>query len=148
MRATIAELWDTGKEFTDWWSSLRDEVRLALILTAMEEMPTEGIFSALMFVVCPELVELNSAAPSDSSTATSTSEAVPNLMLKLVRSDEHNSDSFSFDKFLREFEEDSAPSEAAQSAMKLVRSCLLLQFGTAMILLFSNTKDDSSLRVK
>jgi hypothetical protein len=135
MQLSVLEIWDTGVEFTSWWKALKDEVRLAFVLTALEDLP-QNIFSPLVGIVCPELEELNST------------EQLIGVIKMVVDKKENNEETFNLQTFMKEFDEDDAPSEQVQSTLKLVRSCLLLQFATAIMLLYSNTKEDASLRSK
>eukprot|EP01114_Cavostelium_apophysatum_P000527 TRINITY_DN10477_c0_g1_i1.p1 TRINITY_DN10477_c0_g1~~TRINITY_DN10477_c0_g1_i1.p1 ORF type:complete len:159 (-),score=15.03 TRINITY_DN10477_c0_g1_i1:144-569(-) len=55
LRSTVTEIYDDGKEWNRWWTSCKEDVKTALVITALEDLPNSPSFSSLAHLVCPEL---------------------------------------------------------------------------------------------
>jgi len=135
LRETVADMFADGLNFKNWWIGSASEVRAALVMTALEDLPEHTAFSSLISVVCPELLEPNNFLDSQGDKIS--------LLLKiLIDGRENQKEVFDFSMFLDDFDEGHAkPSDAAQNAMQLARSCILLQFGTSVMLVYNAQKE-------
>ena len=61
----------------------------------------------------------------------------------LVKEQENNEENYSFQSFLSAFQTQTETSKLnAVNSLKLARSCILLQFTIAIILIFNNQKEE------
>lgn len=138
MRQTVTELWESG-DFSLWWKELRKDAKMALIMTALEDLPQNSSFGSLIFVASPEL--------KDSPTLFNEDQRLIDLLSQVAASKENNDDVFSFSTYLEEFSSSNvSPSPATEKAMKLARSCILLQFATDILLVYNDQRDEDSLK--
>jgi hypothetical protein len=130
LKSTVSEMYTDGAAFKNWWTKSSSEVRAAMLMTALEDLPENTAFSSLIVVVCPELLDPNNFLDD-------TGDKVAQLLDILINGRENHREVFSFASFVEEFEEEQTkPSPAAQNAMQLARSCVLLQFATSILLIF------------
>jgi len=128
LRRTLLQSCEGGglDQFKAWWLGSRQEVRAALALTALEDLPNSSSFAAMSAAVCPEL--------EPESLLNDRGERVASLLDSLCASREN--DEFDFGVF-EQFQAGQQNNVVVES-MKLARSCSLLQFTTAVLLVFEN----------
>jgi len=138
LRATVMELWHgesgsgNGIEFSGWWVGVPDDVRAALVLTAFEDLPHQTALGPLINFVCPELLELQDLLENNGIK-------IAKMTQILVEQRENDEDVFSFSELESEF--DSKPSTSARNSMKLARSCILLAFAAAILLVYESERN-------
>jgi hypothetical protein len=129
LRQTLKEMWEEedtqGSQFKKWWCEVQTEIRTALVLTALEDLPNSFSFAFLSSVVCPELVT--------ETLLHSNGIKVVELTEMLLTESENTTQIFSTFKELFAFEDKQA---TALNALKLARSCILLQFVVAILLVY------------
>jgi len=137
LRTTVMELWHgesgsgNGIEFCGWWVGVPDDVRTALVLTAFEDLPHQTSLGPLINFVCPELLELQDLLENNGIK-------IAKMTQILAEQRENDEDVFSFTE-MAEF--DSKPSTSASNSMKLARSCILLAFAAAILLVYDSERN-------
>lgn len=111
-----------------------------MVLTALEDLPNQIGFAALLTVVTPEIESVDNLLSEKAIT-------VLQLMEVLVKADENlPSPAFSFDTFAEAFNEEATKNTKAYNhaldTLKIARSCILLQFVIGILLIYINQKDE------
>ncbi len=133
LRDTLREFWqedNDGSGFKKWWDNSKEDIRTAMVLTALEDLPNSLSFAALTEVVCPELLAVESLLAENGKK-------VGQIFDVLIQENENSDTIFSFASFSASFPSQSQNSPALK-ALKLARSCILLQFSVAILLVFNN----------
>jgi hypothetical protein len=143
LRQTMLEMWNeedqNGSQFKSWWSKIQPDVRTAVVCTALEDLPNGFSFASLSTVVCPEIMEVEDLLKENGQKILS--------MLDLLIDDSENTEhAFSTAIFSEVFNSEKQ-SSTALNALKLARSCILLQFGISILLLFNSQKDEVQHRI-
>jgi len=130
LRTTIIEMYADGILFKNWWDEIEHEIKVATLMTALEDLPEHSSFASLINVVCPELLDPKHFLDDNGIK-------LHYLLKNLVESKENQKEIFDFSLFIDDFDDNGTkPSSAAHDAMKLARSSILLQFGTSIMLLY------------
>ncbi len=142
LRLSIVELWDGGVNFKYWWTNVAEEVRQALVMTALEDLPTSSPLSpVLLGITCPDLLSEEIFKP----------ERFIAILEALVSQKENEGDLLSLATVTKNLNFDNAEKQdnllqdlpsAAKNTLNLARSCLLLQFSLAILLVYCNEKDE------
>jgi hypothetical protein len=135
LRDTLRELWSDGLEFKSWWKNSSHEVKMALVLTAIDDFPSTPSFGAVVFAVCEELLDEENLVINEGIE-------VINLMEKLMIESENSNQSFLMDDE-NENQGIKFP-ESLKRTLATARSCILLQFAMAILLIFQNEKSSKS----
>lgn len=146
LRVNFKKLWeDYGSIFQGFWKDdSPEEIKLGLVLTGLEDLGSEGVnesMLSLIGVACPELAEVENLVSKDKSKLIILME---NFSLEKENDSEDVFAQFSnefqlFSKYQKATTSDSLkPKNSALEALQLARSCFLLQFCCAILLIFSN----------
>jgi hypothetical protein len=142
LRTTVSELWHgesgsaNGGEFKVWWNSVHDDLRSALLITALEDLPNQTSLASLITFVCPELLDLEALMEENGIQ-------VAKIIQILVEQRENDPDIYNFSALEENFEEDARPSATASNSMKLGRSCILLTFAADVLLVYESERTGS-----
>jgi hypothetical protein len=141
LRISIQELWEDGAHFRQWWRSAPQEVREALVLTALEDLPSSSPLSpVLLGITCPDLL----------SDEIFQADRFLSIVENLLSSKENEGELLSLESIQQNLNLDSTEKKdnmlqhlphTAKQSLNLARSCLLLQFSLAILLVYSNEKD-------
>ncbi len=123
LRETLRELWMDGTGFKTWWKSSPEQVKMALVLTAIDDFPSSPAFGIVVFAVCEELLNEEELVKNEGEKLT--------LLLEKLINETENSEMISQT-------ENVSFSASVKSALTTARSCILLQFATAILLIFQN----------
>jgi hypothetical protein len=142
LRKIVCEFWKNYQnQFEDYWKKCDSEIRTAFVLSAIEDLPDITIMSGLMPLCCPELLEAQEFVDEPTKlielfhilTTSKENHTSSNAVISLEENDELNSRL--------------TQPPLAEMSLKLVRSCVLLQFCSAISLIYQE-EHDSSIHVR
>jgi hypothetical protein len=146
----VQGIWGDGTDFKRWWKDSDEEVRVAMILTALEDLPRTSSFASLVGVICPELREVHATIRYHSDLSSKTQELLSNsgkrvidIIELLLQEKENDVSIFSFSEFWDDMGNQSSFQLTVQP-MKIARSCIMLQFVTAIALVFENEVEQAA----
>lgn len=145
LRSAVQELW--SEEAHKWWNSIKEEIRTALILTAIEDLPKNTAFAPLIYLVCPEFSDVEALFAEDGKK-------VIDIIKMVVNEKENDQSNFDFRQLQQSISGNSESSSkedtlfgsiASQATehLKISRSCILLQFATAILLIYENETSEN-----
>ena len=140
LRTTLKEMWiedgNNGEEFKKWWTFVTDDIRTAMIYTALEEVMNTISVSSMLTIVTPEL-EMEPLCLNKG-------QKVVDLLQLLADDKENEEDVFSFRQFLQAFESEKMTLiTTAIKSLKLLRTCALLEFSVSVLLIWNNQKEET-----
>lgn len=145
-RVMIKSYWAEHEgQFAQFWHSPAElNIKEALILTALEDIP-QSMMESFSDVVCPELnslrddvVDFLRITQSGGTTTDKFSDRVFNIVRSIINETENDKNSFDSSIIEKEIQGNIQKSSFALQFLLLSRSCLLLQFVTNLWLLFLN----------
>lgn len=132
LRATVKELWEQG-QFVQWWQQTTQDIRTAMVMTALEDLPQHAALAPLGSLVCTEL-QSEVLLGDDGAGLVS-------LLQTVVAGRENNEDVHSFSPWTQHLDPSHVPSPASVHALRTARSCILLHFATAVLLVYQSFKE-------
>jgi hypothetical protein len=118
----------TGHLFRAYWSQATLSVRTALVVTALQELPDSEEVRAMLPVVAPELSNPGPFVRED--------DVLPVLLSALAHEKENEN---AMSKFGLDEDDDGSISfdgPVGFDAMSTIRSCILLKFGAAIMMIY------------
>jgi len=143
------EFWEqTGSIFKGFWNTTEIEVKLAMCLASIQEI-SDSIPQALLFIhaICPEIIPFldNTQTPETQNVyitqnvnLNKTTNLIIGIMEKLAVSKENDAEFSS--KSVKENLSNSSiiDSTFAADSLLVIRSCILLEFCSGIVVIWSN----------
>jgi len=145
LRKGFIEFWNqTGVKFKEFWQTTENEVRLAMCLASIQEL-SESIAQSFLFIhaTCPEILPFLDNNPHSPEAQSATS-IILGLMEKLAISKENDAE-FS-NKSVKESLSNASIIDSAFAAesLLLIRSCILLEFCSGIVVIWSNQEIEAT----
>jgi len=138
LRKGFVEFWEqTGSIFKNFWLTTEMDVKLAMCFASIQEL-SDSIPQAYLFIhtICPEIIPFldNAQTPETQNTTN----LIIGIMEKLVVNKENDGEFSS--KSVKENLSNSSiiDSTFAADSLLLIRSCILLEFCSGIVVIWSN----------
>lgn len=155
LRSILCELWQDGTDFKNWWTTLNEDTRTALLLAAIEDLPNSASSDAdFILSVCPEL-SLKELVQFETYESQKSTNSLFKLLDRLTEGKENGETNALFKEFVDDLRKSLDPQGNESSAqdidklfnanfktqigaLRVGRSCFLLQFAVNVMLIFHN----------